>query len=70
LKKVEFEDGTVKYKDISDLKILDAVLSESMRKNSAILSSLPRVVPKGGRNLDGVFVPEGVCRPSHAISPH
>jgi cytochrome P450 len=70
LEKVEVEDGVVKYKDISDLKILNAVLTESMRKNSALLSSLPRVTPKGGRNLEGVFVPEGVCCPSHAMSPH
>ena len=61
LGQVGLEDGVVKYKDVSDLKILDAVLLESMRKNSAIPSTLPRVVPKGGRNMDGVFVPEGVC---------
>jgi cytochrome P450 len=62
LEKVGLEDGVVKHMDVNDLEILGAVLSEGMRKNTVALSGLPRVVPRGGRNLDGVFVPEGVCR--------
>ncbi|KAF4991639.1 hypothetical protein FDECE_13987 [Fusarium decemcellulare] len=39
------------------LPILDAVVQEGLRCFPAIPMSLPRVVPEGGKVIDGVFIP-------------
>lgn len=51
---------------LDQLPYLDAVIRESLRRFSPIPMSHPRYVPKGGRQIDGFFVPEGTivsCQP-------
>lgn len=48
------------------LPYLDAVVNEGLRCFPAIPMSLPRYVPRGGRTIDGFFVPEHTivsCQP-------
>lgn len=52
------------------LPFLDAVVMEGLRCFPAIPMSLPRYVPKGGRTIDGYFVPEGVIVSCQAYSMH
>ncbi|KAJ9620373.1 hypothetical protein H2204_012283 [Knufia peltigerae] len=47
------------YTSLSDLPILDAVINEALRLHPAAPASLQRVVPPGGKVLNGTFVPEG-----------
>lgn len=42
---------------IEQLPFLDAVVNEALRCYPAIPMSLPRVVPRGGRSVDGVWLP-------------
>ncbi|KAH9891884.1 cytochrome P450 [Cubamyces lactineus] len=51
---------------LDDLPYLDAVVKEGLRVFSPIPMSFPRVVPKGGRVVDGVWLPGGTivsCQP-------
>ncbi|KAF6809115.1 GTP-binding protein [Colletotrichum sojae] len=52
------------------LSYLDAVVQEGLRCFPAIPMSLPRIVPKGGKQIDGYFVPEGSVVSSQAHSVH
>ncbi|KAJ3956719.1 hypothetical protein N0V92_006731 [Colletotrichum tropicale] len=52
------------------LSYLDAVVQEGLRCFPAIPMSLPRVVPHGGKQIDGFFVPEGSIVSSQAYSVH
>ncbi|KAH6654422.1 cytochrome P450 [Truncatella angustata] len=52
------------------LTYLDAVVLEGLRCTPAIPMSLPRYVPKGGRTIDGYFVPERTIVSSQAYSAH
>lgn len=45
---------------VSKLEYMLACLNEAMRMLPAIPTGLPRVVPEGGRVLNGKFVPQGV----------
>lgn len=58
--------------DISFDKLcfLDAVVQEGLRCYPAIPMSLPRVVPPGGKTIDGFFIPEGTVVSSQAYSVH
>ena len=52
--------------NVDDLPYLDAVLKEGLRVFCPVAMSFPRVVPKGGRTIDGVALPEGTivsCQP-------
>jgi hypothetical protein len=48
------------WKTVVNLQVLDAVVKEALRLHTAAPASLWRVVPKGGRVLDGYFIPENV----------
>ncbi|KAI0747580.1 cytochrome P450 [Fomes fomentarius] len=51
---------------IDDLPYLDAVVKEGLRVYCPIPMSLPRIVPAGGRTVDGVRLPAGTivsCQP-------
>ncbi|TBU44047.1 cytochrome P450 [Dichomitus squalens] len=53
-------------KSLDDLPYLDAVVKEGLRVFSPIPMSFPRVVPSGGRVVDGVPLPGGTivsCQP-------
>ncbi|OLN81689.1 putative sterigmatocystin biosynthesis P450 monooxygenase STCB-like protein 5 [Colletotrichum chlorophyti] len=52
------------------LPLLDAVVQEGLRCFPAIPMSLPRYVPRGGRTIDGYFVPEGTVVSCQAYSVH
>ncbi|KAI0911540.1 cytochrome P450 3A13 [Ustulina deusta] len=52
------------------LPYLDAVVLEGLRCFPAIPMSLPRYVPKGGRTIDGFFLPERTIVSSQAFSAH
>lgn len=52
---------TPKLRELQDsLPYLNACVSESMRLHNAIGMPLPRVVPEGGVELEGHFLPAGV----------
>ncbi|KZT11776.1 cytochrome P450 [Laetiporus sulphureus 93-53] len=55
---------------IDDLAYLDAVVKESLRCFSPLPMSLPRRVPKGGRTLAGVFLPEDTVVSAQAYTLH
>ncbi|RYC63256.1 hypothetical protein CHU98_g2955 [Xylaria longipes] len=52
------------------LPYLDAVVLEGLRCFPAIPMSLPRYVPRGGRTIDGYFIPEHTIVSSQAYSAH
>ncbi|KZL67040.1 cytochrome p450 [Colletotrichum incanum] len=52
------------------LPFLDAVVQEGLRCFPAIPMSLPRYVPRGGRTIDGYFVPEWTVVSCQAYSVH
>lgn len=53
---------------LDQLPYLDAVVMEGLRCFPAIPMSLPRLVPKGGRTIDGYLVPEGTVVSCQAYS--
>ncbi|KAG5989218.1 hypothetical protein E4U43_004543 [Claviceps pusilla] len=55
---------------IDQLPFLDAVLCEGLRCYPAIPMSLPRLVPQGGRVIDGFFLPENTIVSCQAHSVH
>ena len=55
---------------VDDLPYLDAVVKEGLRCFSPIPMSLPRRVPKGGRRIGDVFVPEGTIVSCQAHTLH
>ncbi|EGO58069.1 hypothetical protein NEUTE1DRAFT_82239 [Neurospora tetrasperma FGSC 2508] len=52
------------------LPYLDAVVMEGLRCFPAIPMSLPRIVPRGGKTIDGYFLPEGTTASCQAYSMH
>ncbi|KAI9296937.1 cytochrome P450 [Neoconidiobolus thromboides FSU 785] len=67
-----FQDkASISYTQIkSDCHYLNAVIHESMRVTPVAPGNLPRAVPKGGRVIDGYFIPEGTTIGSSVISCH
>jgi cytochrome P450 len=55
---------------IDQLPFLDAVLCEGLRYYPAIPMSLPRLVPPGGRSIDGFHLPEKTIVSCQAHSVH
>jgi cytochrome P450 len=53
---------------LDKLTFLDAVVMEGLRCFPAIPMSLPRYVPRGGRHVDGYYVPEGTIVSCQAYS--
>lgn len=52
------------------LPFLDAVVQEGLRCFPAIPMSLPRYVPRGGKPIDGYFIPEATKVSCQAYSVH
>ncbi|CCC10599.1 unnamed protein product [Sordaria macrospora k-hell] len=52
------------------LPYLDAVVMEGLRCFPAIPMSLPRIVPRGGKTIDGYFLPKGTTVSCQAHSVH
>jgi hypothetical protein len=51
-----------------NLEVLEDVVKEALRLHTAAPASLWRVVPEGGRLLDGYFIPENVICPLKLLS--
>lgn len=49
----------VRHEEATKLKYLQAVISESLRVHPAIAINLSRVVPPGGANIEGHYLPPG-----------
>ncbi|KAK0261559.1 hypothetical protein LTR35_017868 [Friedmanniomyces endolithicus] len=60
-----FED-----KDLKELGYLDCVLNETLRLYGAAPGFLPRIVPTGGRELCGYFLPAGTRVSTQSWSTH
>ena len=54
------DSDVLRYSELEDLPFLDAVVTEGLRLHPAAPASLPRLAPKGGVRLAGIWVPEGV----------
>jgi cytochrome P450 len=50
----------VKLKEADGMPYLQAVMYEALRLHPAVGMSLPRVVPEGGCEIGGTFLPAGV----------
>lgn len=58
------EDITIEAANKADLPYLEAVLNEALRVCHPVPSGLPRMVPPGGDEYAGVYLPEGVSTTS------
>jgi cytochrome P450 len=54
------KEEDITFAEVVKLKYLKAVIDETMRIHPSVPVGLPRIVPKGGRFIDGEFVPGGV----------
>ncbi|KAJ5635777.1 Cytochrome monooxygenase lcsI [Penicillium longicatenatum] len=50
----------INFMGVSQLTYLNAALEEALRVYPPVPGVVPRVVPKGGSIIDGIYVPEGV----------
>jgi cytochrome P450 len=56
--------------DVQSLKYLHCVINETLRLYGAVLTSLRRTTPRGGRQLDGYFIPEKTTVDTQAFTLH
>lgn len=61
LRKAFNSDNDITLAKVSRLDYMLACLEETMRLYPPVPIGLPRIVPKGGRIVGGVYLPEGVC---------
>jgi cytochrome P450 len=52
---------TVLLAEANRMPYLQACINEALRLHPAVGMSLPRVVPVGGMEVDGRYIPAGVC---------
>ncbi|KAI9296052.1 cytochrome P450 [Neoconidiobolus thromboides FSU 785] len=65
------DKGSINYTKIkSECHYLNAVIHENLRIIPVAPGVLSRFVPKGGRVIDGYFIPEGVSIGASVISKH
>jgi len=56
--------------DLREVKILNNVIQETLRLRGAVGSAMPRIVPAGGAELGGYFVPGGVTAAAQPWTMH
>ncbi|PQE19795.1 cytochrome P450 protein [Rutstroemia sp. NJR-2017a WRK4] len=56
--------------DVEELKLLNAVIEEALRLYGAAPGGLPRMVPKGGADIDGYYLPEDITVSTQAYTIH
>lgn len=60
LQAVSWDDVVPKYKSVSQLPVLDAVIQETLRLWPASPASLPRIASAKGGTIDGTVIPDHV----------
>lgn len=60
-------EDEIDFSSVSTLPYLLACLDEALRMYPPVPVGLPRVVPKGGANIAGNYVPEKVSKQSHKM---
>jgi cytochrome P450 len=50
----------ITFQEAQDMTYLQAVIKETLRVHPAVGTILPRIVPRGGMELSGIYFPEGV----------
>jgi cytochrome P450 len=66
LDSISLTDRVASYRDVNNLKVLDAVITEALRLHPAAPASLPRECPTRATELGGYKIPAGVC--NHLVS--
>lgn len=56
--------------DIEALPLVSAVIEENLRLYGAAPGMLPRIVPDGGADMGGYYIPQGITVTTHAYSLH
>ena len=69
-KTFSFKDGYPSHKELENLEYLNATLKETLRLYPTLPGQLDRVVPIGGANICGYFLPQGVEVSMQAYSEH
>ncbi|RKP05867.1 cytochrome P450, partial [Thamnocephalis sphaerospora] len=70
LEAIPSEDCQISHADVQDLPYLNAVLHEGLRIRSVAAGSFPRLVPPGGADYNGYYVPEGTVSVSFIFAMH
>ena len=60
----------ISLEQTKNMPYLQACLYEGLRCHPAVGMSLPRVTPRGGIDVDGRYIPEGVCIGVILIGPY
>lgn len=55
------QDSEMTFRNVEELKYMNAVIEESLRIYPPFVTSLSRLVPRGGAAVNGHFLPEDVC---------
>jgi len=64
------DDKPITWAEGSNMKYLQACIQESLRHHPAIAQILPRVVPEGGLELYGHYLPTGTITGCNAYTVH
>lgn len=58
------------WNDLSDARLLNNVIEESLRVHTPVPGALPRTTPVGGATLGGYFVPDGTIVEAQSCTFH
>ncbi|KAF9877845.1 benzoate 4-monooxygenase cytochrome [Colletotrichum karsti] len=70
LKELETLGEDFGYDELRELQYLNWIVNETLRLYTALPCGLPRIVPAGGSELAGHFIPEGATVTTQAYSLH